>query len=95
MGQSSAQSKIPRNAKNDFPFNRDNDQDNHNNKHCALAMRGGGWFKSCAHCHLTGVHTKSSTDQGVGMLITWVYGGDERGGSWASWKEAKMTLIHK
>ena len=44
--------------------------------------------------HLTGAHTTSELSDSDGMYINWYYGGD-KGNSWMSWKEAKMTLIHK
>ena len=72
---------------------RDKDLDG-SSRNCAFLKRGGGWFSSCSYAHLTGAHTTSELSDSDGMYINWYYGGD-KGNSWMSWKEAKMTLIHK
>jgi len=76
---------------------KDKDQDTLGSNNCAANMRGGGWFNSCSHSHLTGHLTTTSTSLSGRSQIHWYYCGDRCGGgrSYNSWKEAEMMLVKK
>jgi len=75
---------------------KDKDQDA-SSYNCAAERKGGGWFWSCAHVHLTGHLTTTSTTLSGNFQIFWRHCGDRCGGStsWNSWKEAEMMLVKK